>query len=150
MSFAEQPVLSFVDFRREERRAALIGVEPLHQVPVRSPDLRLTGAGRKADPAQAGDVLARSPITKVDEIRTPLLVVQGANDARVPKVESDVIVESLSARGVPVGYLVADDEGHGFQNPENVITMWRAIERHFAEHLGGRSHHAPQSEGNTP
>ena len=48
MSSAEQPVLSFVDFRREERRAALIGVEPLHQVPMRGPDFRLTGAGRKA------------------------------------------------------------------------------------------------------
>lgn len=101
--------------------------------------------GDPDDPAQEADMLARSPITMVDHIRTPLLVVQGANDARVVQEEADNIVEALQARGTPVEYLVADDEGHGFQNPENVITMFRAIERHFAEHLGGRSADAAPS-----
>jgi dipeptidyl aminopeptidase/acylaminoacyl peptidase len=95
--------------------------------------------GDPEDPAQEAEMLARSPITKVDEIRTPLLVVQGANDVRVVKEEADNIVASLAERGVEVEYLVADDEGHGFQNPENLVTMFHAIERHFAEHLGGRS-----------
>ena len=95
--------------------------------------------GDPEDPAQEARMLARSPITKVDEIRTPLLVVQGANDVRVVKEEADNIVASLAERGVEVEYLVADDEGHGFQNPENLVTMFHAIERHFAEHLGGRS-----------
>ncbi|MBC8091293.1 MAG: S9 family peptidase [Pseudonocardia sp.] len=94
--------------------------------------------GDPEDPAQEADMLARSPITMVDRIRTPLLVVQGANDVRVVQAEADNIVESLRARGVPVEYLVADDEGHGFQNPENLITMFHAIEQHFGEHLGGR------------
>ena len=83
-------------------------------------------------------MLARSPITMVDRIRTPLLVAQGANDVRVVQAESDNIVESLRDRGVPVEYLVAEDEGHGFENPENQFRLYRAIERHFAEHLGGR------------
>jgi dipeptidyl aminopeptidase/acylaminoacyl peptidase len=74
----------------------------------------------------------------VDKIRTPLLVAQGANDVRVVRAESDNIVASLRERGVPVTYLVADDEGHGFGNPENRMRLNRAIERHFAEHLGGR------------
>nr|WP_026877113.1 prolyl oligopeptidase family serine peptidase [Jiangella gansuensis] len=91
---------------------------------------------RPPDPEHEADLLARSPITMVDRIRTPLLVVQGANDVRVVKAESDAIVETLRARGVAVEYLVADDEGHGFQNPENVMTMFRTVERHFAEHLG--------------
>jgi dipeptidyl aminopeptidase/acylaminoacyl peptidase len=95
--------------------------------------------GDPEDPAQEADMLARSPITRVDEIRTPLLVVQGANDVRVVKEEADNIVESLHARGVPVEYIVAEDEGHGFQNPENLVTMFRAIDRHFGEHLGGRT-----------
>lgn len=42
-------------------------------------------------------------------------------------------------RSLLVEYVVAEDEGHGFQNPENLVTVFRAIERHFAEHLGGRS-----------
>ncbi len=94
--------------------------------------------GNPDDPAQEADMRARSPITMVDRIRTPLLVAQGANDVRVVQAESDNIVTSLRDRGVPVEYLVADDEGHGFENPENRIRLYRAIELHFAEHLGGR------------
>ncbi|MDD7968943.1 S9 family peptidase [Actinomycetospora lemnae] len=95
--------------------------------------------GDPADPEQEADMLSRSPITMVDRIRTPLLVAQGANDARVVQAESDNIVSSLRARGVPVEYLVADDEGHGFANPENRFRLYRAMEAHFAEHLGGRA-----------
>lgn len=90
-------------------------------------------------PEQEADMLARSPITMVDEIRTPLLVAQGANDVRVVRAESDNIVARLRERGVPVEYLVAEDEGHGFDNPENQVMLYRAIEQHFARHLGGRS-----------
>ncbi|MGI5216708.1 alpha/beta fold hydrolase [Nocardia sp. CA-290969] len=89
-------------------------------------------------PEQEADMLTRSPITMVDKIRTPLLVAQGANDVRVVQAESDNIVARLRERGVPVEYLVAEDEGHGFGNTENRIRLYRAIERHFAEHLGGR------------
>lgn len=94
--------------------------------------------GNPDDPDQQADMLARSPITMVDKIRTPLLVAQGANDARVVQAESDNIVRSLRDRGVPVEYLLAEDEGHGFANPENQLRLYHAIEEHFAEHLGGR------------
>src|SRR5439155_1646282 len=80
----------------------------------------------------------RSPITMIDRITTPLLVAQGANDVRVVQAESDNIVAPLCERGVPVEYIVADDEGHGFENPENQILLFRAIERHLTRHLGGR------------
>ena len=73
-------------------------------------------------PEQEADMLARSPITRVEDILPPLMVVQGANDARVPQAESDNIVESLRARGVEVEYMVKDDEGHGFVNPETRST----------------------------
>lgn len=98
-----------------------------------------TYVGDPEDPVQEADMLTRSPISRVDRIRTPLLVVQGANDVRVVKAEADNIVAGLRARGVSVEYLIADDEGHGFQNPENVMAMFRALERHFAKYLGGRS-----------
>ncbi|MBP2364613.1 S9 family peptidase [Pseudonocardia parietis] len=94
--------------------------------------------GDPADPVQEADMLARSPISRVDEIRTPLMVVQGANDVRVVQAESDNIVASLRARGVDVEYMVKDDEGHGFVNPENQIDMYRAAEAFLARHLGGR------------
>ena len=96
-------------------------------------------AGNPDDPEQEADMLARSPITRVDQIRTPLLVIQGANDVRVVQAESDNLVEALRARGVEVEYMVKDDEGHGFVNEENVIDMYHAVERFLAKHLGGRS-----------
>ena len=52
------------------------------------------------------------------------------------QAESDNLVEALRARGVDVEYLVKEDEGHGFVNPENEIDLYRAVERFLAEHLG--------------
>ncbi|MCK9868479.1 S9 family peptidase [Nocardiopsis dassonvillei] len=89
-------------------------------------------------PEQEADMLARSPISRVDRITAPLMVVQGANDARVVKAESDNIVASVRERGVDVEYLVFDDEGHAIVNPENLITMFGAIDRFLSRHLGGR------------
>lgn len=91
--------------------------------------------GDPSDPAQEADMLARSPITKVDQIRTPLLVVQGANDSRVVQAESDNMVAALRARGVEVEYMVKEDEGHGFVNPDNSIDMYHAVEKFLAQHL---------------
>lgn len=94
--------------------------------------------GDPSDPTQEADMLARSPITHVDRIQTPLLVVQGANDSRVVQAESDNLVAALRERGVEVEYMVKADEGHGFLNPDNQIDMYHAVERFLAEHLGGR------------
>ncbi|MGV0627703.1 alpha/beta fold hydrolase [Mycolicibacter minnesotensis] len=91
--------------------------------------------GNPDDPEQLADMLARSPITKVDQIRTPLLVIQGANDARVVQAESDNLVEALRGRGIAVEYLVKHDEGHGFVNPNNVIDMFKTVDRFLATHL---------------
>ncbi|MBM7440195.1 S9 family peptidase [Streptomyces sp. HB132] len=95
-------------------------------------------AGNPDDPAQEADLSARSPISRVDRIRTPLMVVQGGNDVRVVKAESDQIVEALRARGVEVEYMVKENEGHGFVNPENNIDMYRMADRFLARHLMGR------------
>jgi len=61
----------------------------------------------------------RSPINRVNAIRTPLMVIQGKNDPRVAQAESDQIVEALRARRRPVEYIVYEDEGHGFSRKEN-------------------------------
>ena len=99
----------------------------------------LTYCGDPSDPDDLADMLARSPATMIDKITTPLLVIAGAQDARVKKSESDAIVDGLRARGVDVGYFVAEDEGHDFKNQANLVTMFRLIEDHLAAHLGGRT-----------
>ena len=80
----------------------------------------------------------QSPLNSVARIKTPLMVVQGANDPRVKKAESEQIVVALRDRGFPVEYICAPDEGHGFQRPVNNMAMYAAAEKFFALHLKGR------------
>jgi dienelactone hydrolase len=80
----------------------------------------------------------QSPLNAAKNIKSPLLVVQGANDPRVQKAESDQIVVALRERGFPVEYLVAPDEGHGFQRPVNNMALYASAEKFLAKHLGGR------------
>jgi dipeptidyl aminopeptidase/acylaminoacyl peptidase len=94
--------------------------------------------GDPQDPEDRADLIARSPLTHVDSIRTPLLVVHGANDPRVTQRESDQLVVALRDRGIAVEYIVAPDEGHGFAGRNNRMALAVAMERFLAEHVGGR------------
>ncbi len=78
-----------------------------------------------------------SPLFHASNIREPLMVLQGANDPRVLKVESDEMVEAVRKNGVPVEYIVFDDEGHGFQKKENQATGYRAILEFCNKYLKG-------------
>ncbi len=89
-------------------------------------------------PEGKAQLLRQSPLTAADKIKTPLLVIQGANDPRVTKRESDQIVIALRDRGFPVEYMVAPDEGHGFARPVNNMAMFALAEKFLAKYLGGR------------
>ncbi|MGK7297350.1 MAG: alpha/beta fold hydrolase [Candidatus Wenzhouxiangella sp. M2_3B_020] len=80
----------------------------------------------------------QSPYFHVENIEAPLLVIQGANDPRVKKAESDQIVIAMREKGLPVEYIVAPDEGHGFRGRENRMAMYARVEEFLAEHNGGR------------
>jgi dipeptidyl aminopeptidase/acylaminoacyl peptidase len=80
------------------------------------------------DPKTDAERLRRiSPLFNADKVTRPLMVLQGKNDPRVLKQESDDIVAAVKARGVPVEYVVFDDEGHGFVNTANEIRGNKAI-----------------------
>ncbi len=79
-----------------------------------------------------------SPLFSADKIDKPLLIIQGANDPRVKKAESDQIVIAMRDRGKEVSYLLADDEGHGFAKPVNSMAMYAETEKFLASILGGR------------
>lgn len=89
-------------------------------------------------PEGKAQLLRQSPLTAAAKIKTPLLVVQGANDPRVNKRESDQIVIALRDRGFPVEYMVAPDEGHGFARSVNNMAMFASAEKFLAKYLGGR------------
>ena len=77
-----------------------------------------------------------SPLKDVDRIVAPLFVYAGANDPRVPRSESDLIVGALRERKVPVEYMVADDEGHSLARKENVVRFLARSGRFLEEHAG--------------
>jgi dipeptidyl aminopeptidase/acylaminoacyl peptidase len=79
-----------------------------------------------------------SPITYVDEIQKPLLIVQGANDPRCLQEQSDQIVEALQMKNIPVTYLLYPDEGHGLARPENDMSFTAVSEIFLSEFLGGK------------
>jgi dipeptidyl aminopeptidase/acylaminoacyl peptidase len=94
--------------------------------------------GNPDDPDDHEMLVSQSPLFSADRIVAPLLVVQGANDPRVVKQESDQIVVAMRDLERHVEYIVAPDEGHGFARPINRLTFTYALERFFADHLGGR------------
>ncbi|MBK9153663.1 MAG: S9 family peptidase [Chloracidobacterium sp.] len=94
--------------------------------------------GDPRTPEGLAQMKRQSPLTAADKIRTPLMVVQGANDPRVKQRESDQIVVALRDRKYPVEYILAPDEGHGFARPVNNMAMIAAAEKFLAKHLGGR------------
>jgi dipeptidyl aminopeptidase/acylaminoacyl peptidase len=97
------------------------------------------------DPEKDKELLEKaSPIFHVDKMKAPLFIAQGANDPRVPKAESDQMVEALKERGIDVPYMVKDNEGHGFRNEENRFDFYRAMEKFLAKHLGGRAEEKTQ------
>lgn len=94
---------------------------------------------RVGDPATEEEFLkSRSPLFKVDQIKIPLLIGQGANDPRVKQAESEQIVEAMKSKGIPYEYMLFPDEGHGFAKPENRLKFFAAAEKFLAQHLGGR------------
>jgi len=80
-----------------------------------------------------------SPLFHADRIKAPLMVLQGANDPRVLKVESDEIVAAARKNGVPVEYVVFPDEGHGFMKKENEIAGYSKVIVFLDKYLKGSS-----------
>ena len=102
-------------------------------------------AQRKALYAEIGDPVGQkqmlhdiSPVFHGEKIRKPLMVLQGANDPRVLKAESDDIVAAVKKNNVPVEYIVFADEGHGFTKRKNQIDGYSAVLKFLDTHLKGK------------
>jgi len=78
-----------------------------------------------------------SPVFHADKVKNPVMVLQGANDVRVLKAESDDIVAAVKKNNVPVEYIVFPDEGHGFLKKENEIKGYGAVLEFLDKHLKG-------------
>ena len=146
-SYGGYATLAGVTFTPDVYSAAVAIVAPsnlktlLESVPPYWESIRIVFYKRMGDPNTPeglAQMRRQSPLFSADKIKTPLMVVQGANDPRVNKREADQIVIALRDRNYPVEYLVAPDEGHGFARPVNNSAMIAASEKFLAKHLGGR------------
>jgi len=146
-SYGGYATLAGVTFTPDVYSAAVAIVAPsnlqtlLQSIPPYWESIRATFYKRMGDPNTPeglAQMKRQSPLYSADKIKTPLMVVQGANDPRVNKREADQIVIALRDRNYPVEYLVAPDEGHGFARPVNNSAMIAAAEKFLAKHLGGR------------
>ena len=153
-SYGGYTTLAGVAFTPDVYRAAVDIVGPSNLVTLLDSIPPYWESGRKMMYARMADpgtpegkawLKERSPLHAAGKIKTPLMVVQGANDPRVNKAEAEQIVIALRDRKFPVEYLLAPDEGHGFQRPVNNMAMFLAVERFFAKYLDGR-----YQDGGTP
>lgn len=141
-SYGGYMVLAALAFRPEEFAVGvdIFGVanwvRTLKEIPPWWESFRQALYKEIGDPAVDEEYLHKiSPLFHSARIARPLIVLQGANDPRVHKVESDEMVQQARARGVPVEYVVFDDEGHGFRKKENQLRGYKAILDFLDTHL---------------
>ena len=124
-----------VDHAGPSNLLTLLESLPPYWVGLRQVFSRLLG-----DPHRDRDLLwARSPLSRVDAIRIPILIGQGAHDPRVTPAESEQIVAALAKRGIECAYLFFPDEGHGLAKPANRLRFYGAAENFLAQHLLGET-----------
>ncbi|PMB20385.1 peptidase S9, prolyl oligopeptidase [Fischerella thermalis CCMEE 5319] len=98
-------------------------------------DLRRVEYGDERDPKMREFLLKISPVNNASNIKKPLFVIHGQNDPRVPLREAEQIVETVRKNNVPVWYLMAKDEGHGFSKKKNIDFQFYATVMFVKEYL---------------
>ena len=98
-------------------------------------DLRRAEYGDERIPEMRSFLQKLSPLTKVDKITSPVLIVQGANDPRVPVSESEQIEKALRKNKIETWYLLAKDEGHGFRKQANREFQFLTTVQFLGKHL---------------
>ena len=143
-SYGGYMTLSALAFRPEAFKAGvdIFGVanwlRTLESIPIYWESVRRAIYDEIGDPVKDIDrLVATSPLFHAREIRKPLMVIQGANDPRVVKAESDEMVEAVRKHNVPVEYLVFSDEGHSFTKKKNQIEANRRILQFLDRYLKG-------------
>ena len=113
-------------------------IRTLESIPAWWEAERVALYGELGDPVADRRMLEEvSPLLHADLIRKPLMVLQGANDPRVLKVESDEVVAAVKKNGVTVEYIIFPDEGHGFTKKKNQIEGYAAVLKFLDQYVKG-------------
>ncbi|NUQ78692.1 MAG: S9 family peptidase [Polyangiaceae bacterium] len=104
-----------------------------------APYRRILRISEYGDPEKDKEILKQlSPLTHLEKVKGPMLLMQGANDPRVPVGEAIQVHEALSAKKLPSQLMIFPDEGHGAQKRENQVLVLGHMVRFFQEHLQGK------------
>lgn len=136
LTFTPETFACGVDIVGPSNLITLLESIPPYWGPIRS--MFTSRMGDPETPEGRALLTERSPLTRVDQIRKPLLIGQGANDPRVKQAESDQIVAAMEARDIPVTYVLYPDEGHGFARPPNRLSFYAVAESFLGRCLAGR------------
>lgn len=143
ISFGGYSALVGATFTPDLFRCAIDMVGPsslitlLESIPPYWEPIRAMFNRRVGNPETERDFLwSRSPLSRVDQIKSPILIGQGGNDPRVKQAEAEQIVEAMKQKGIDHEYLVFADEGHVFTKPENNLKFFKQAEKFLAKHLG--------------
>lgn len=98
-------------------------------------DQRRPEYGDERDPDMRKFLTSISPLSRADQIRQPVFVIQGANDPRVPRSEAEQILKAVRGNGIGAWYLLALDEGHGFRKKANRDRMSEAVIQFLDQYL---------------
>jgi dipeptidyl aminopeptidase/acylaminoacyl peptidase len=154
-SYGGYAALAGVAFTPDTYAAAVDIVGPSNLITLMESIPPYWEAARKLFAVRMGDpstpegkklLMEESPLHSADKIKTPLLVAQGANDPRVNRRESEQIVIAVRDHGLPVEYILAPDEGHGFARPVNNLALFMEAEKFLAAQLGGRHQEGGSAE----
>jgi len=151
-SYGGYMVLAALTFRPEEFAAGVdvFGisnwVRTMESIPPYWESFRQALILEMGDPVEDREYLESiSPLFHSEKIVRPLMVLQGANDPRVIQAESDDIVEAVRANGVPVEYVVFEDEGHGFRKKENKHRAYKGIKDFLDIYVKGEGARAAEA-----
>jgi dipeptidyl aminopeptidase/acylaminoacyl peptidase len=95
--------------------------------------------GNPNNPTDLQAIRKKSPINYIERIKSPLLIIQGENDVRVRRNQSERMVEKMRQAGKQVEYVLIKGEGHSFRHWKNRLKLYRLTEDYLAKCLGGRS-----------
>ena len=120
--------------------ASVVGISNLYTFLMNTaPYRRILRISEYGDPEKDKEALLKlSPITYIDKVSSPLLLIQGATDPRVPAGEAIQIKNALDAKKIPAELIIFPDEGHGAQKRENQVLQLGHMVRFFEEHLLGK------------
>ncbi len=137
LTFTPETFACGVDIVGPSNLVTLLSTMPTYWAPMVEMMVRRIGGDHRTEDGQKY-LASRSPLNYAHKIVRPLLIGQGANDPRVKQAESDQIVGAMTAKSIPVTYVLFSDEGHGFARPENRLAFDAVTEIFLAQCLGGK------------